>query len=592
MKRLQFSLGPVQSFVSQARRTRDLWAGSFLLSYLSGQAMDATIRHQGKIVFPIVTDGSGHISDPLLEAIHHNKLPGPRIGTLPNRFAAEIPGDFQPLWCVEAVQRSWAMIAEAVWTHFVAPAAHLGSQTRAIWDRQIAHFWEVQWVLGEDPDLLDRRKNWRSHVYPGEAGRKCRMMPQWQEISGHGSDPRKRDAFWKAIRTKTDRLDLEDGEELSAMALVKRLFPRVANHAIGWPVQVSYRSTVDFAVQPWVREQCRVNADLCVKFAETAKPFHTRKSLPPSLEAIGNTQPALKGFLQVDANALNRHTLLNEALWEPNTAPLRASLAEQLRAFRSYPDTYYAVLLMDGDHLGRLLRQRDVRDVSRALAHFTEGVPAIVSRHDGELIYAGGDDVLALFTVVDAVTAAQALHDLYQAVIQDMGTVSAAIVYAHAHAPLTEVIHHAHHVLDHIAKNRNGRNSLALSVWNSSGPDTTWVTRWDYLADTQGHHLNCLVQRVGSQMSSQFLFKIRDLESKLSAMPDDDLWEHLMTYELNQTRHDTVHAEDKTPAQIISREIVQLSHGTQRPDPPGSVSPYQDLLYVIHFLAKRERSHV
>ncbi len=36
---LQFTLGPVQGFVAQARRTRDFWAGSFLLSYLTGKAM-------------------------------------------------------------------------------------------------------------------------------------------------------------------------------------------------------------------------------------------------------------------------------------------------------------------------------------------------------------------------------------------------------------------------------------------------------------------------------------------------------------------------------------------------------------------------
>ncbi|MDQ3773077.1 MAG: hypothetical protein M3461_01130 [Pseudomonadota bacterium] len=31
---LHFTLGPVQGFVAQARRTRDLWGGSFLLSWL------------------------------------------------------------------------------------------------------------------------------------------------------------------------------------------------------------------------------------------------------------------------------------------------------------------------------------------------------------------------------------------------------------------------------------------------------------------------------------------------------------------------------------------------------------------------------
>ena len=34
-KYFHFTLGPVQSFVAQARRTRDFWAGSFLLSWLA-----------------------------------------------------------------------------------------------------------------------------------------------------------------------------------------------------------------------------------------------------------------------------------------------------------------------------------------------------------------------------------------------------------------------------------------------------------------------------------------------------------------------------------------------------------------------------
>ena len=63
-----FTLGPVQGFVSQARRTRDLWAGSFLLSYLSGHAMKAIIDAGGTIVFPKVSEADT-ITDPLLAAI-------------------------------------------------------------------------------------------------------------------------------------------------------------------------------------------------------------------------------------------------------------------------------------------------------------------------------------------------------------------------------------------------------------------------------------------------------------------------------------------------------------------------------------------
>ena len=48
-----FTLGPVQGFVAQARRTRDFWAGSFLLSWLAGVAICAVEKQGGEIIFPI-----------------------------------------------------------------------------------------------------------------------------------------------------------------------------------------------------------------------------------------------------------------------------------------------------------------------------------------------------------------------------------------------------------------------------------------------------------------------------------------------------------------------------------------------------------
>ena len=46
---LMFSLGPVQTFIAQARKTRDLWIGSLLLSKLMEVAMDGI---KGEFIFP------------------------------------------------------------------------------------------------------------------------------------------------------------------------------------------------------------------------------------------------------------------------------------------------------------------------------------------------------------------------------------------------------------------------------------------------------------------------------------------------------------------------------------------------------------
>lgn len=64
-----FTIGPVQGFVAQARRTRDLWAGSFLLSWLAGQAMAAVFNQGGTITFPDVGTKSGSSGKRVLRGV-------------------------------------------------------------------------------------------------------------------------------------------------------------------------------------------------------------------------------------------------------------------------------------------------------------------------------------------------------------------------------------------------------------------------------------------------------------------------------------------------------------------------------------------
>ena len=51
---LSFSLGPVQTFIAAARTIRDLWAGSYLLSWLTFQAMRPLLDEVGPSAFPLV----------------------------------------------------------------------------------------------------------------------------------------------------------------------------------------------------------------------------------------------------------------------------------------------------------------------------------------------------------------------------------------------------------------------------------------------------------------------------------------------------------------------------------------------------------
>ena len=51
-----FSVGPVQSFISKARKTQDLYAGSFILSYLCRTGMNKIVEYGSEIILPDPTN--------------------------------------------------------------------------------------------------------------------------------------------------------------------------------------------------------------------------------------------------------------------------------------------------------------------------------------------------------------------------------------------------------------------------------------------------------------------------------------------------------------------------------------------------------
>lgn len=599
MRALHFTLGPVQGFVSQARRTRDLLSGSFILSYLAGQAMWTVIEHGGSIDFPYVHEGK-NLHDELLKAIDWvHKHPGQRlsdgpfIGSLPNRFQAKIPEEFSPKLCVQAVNDAWRNIAEVVWDEFMATPSQLGKDTRGIWDRQIDGFWDVAWVIGADVDLLDKRKNWRSYVPAVEPGDQCSLMGNRQELSGYvRSKPDRRkaqDKFWQAVREKCHDLDIQEGERLSAVALVKRLFPRVAERSIGWNLPVSYPSTMDFAVAHWLAEVLEdsvprsMNSEKNVNAAARALSDYAYKlGVPrgeeyqrlPVVELASRRSPVGQ-LAYADPGIFYLPSLANSRHWADQTDSIRREVSGALKTLCELtgdkPHPFYAVLLMDGDSMGALLNDfpthRDT--VSRSLDVFTSKVNGLVSGHNGKTIYAGGDDVLALFPLEDAVEAAVALQLAYQDAFQtcsgirpiseafdqrslgERGTISAAIIYAHHHVPFQPVIQQAHRLLDEVAKEQVGRNALAIQVWKPSGNTLIWAAPWEVvrygheydegtiLEELVARFLDKEGARIG-QYSSQFFYKIRDQFERvggLFAEPTvDDQFVKLLTAEYLKTR--------------------------------------------------------
>jgi len=533
---LHFTLGPVQGFVAQARRTRDLWGGSFLLSWLSGQAMKAVIEHGGTIIFPRVTDNDGRPTDALLRAIMDESGDSQiAIGSLPNRFKAQVAADFDPKLCRKAVLDAWQRVADTVFETFLAPVVGQDSPTEAIWRRQVTTFWETAWVKGEDPGdgsdntWLDARKNWRSHRPSDEGGDHCTIMGEWQELSGYirARQSAHQDSFWDALRQRAgiSSLDLRPGERLCAIALIKRLFPRVARQAIGWPLDtVNWPSTSYMAAVPWIRAAWDAAQAEAEAYAEAVRQAGAKGLYGERATEIACLSDIPARFRGLDGRMYYPHLLdrANDLLADGHT--LGESLNKLHKATLENGgegiSSFYALLLMDGDRLGALLRTLPPSEVSQGLGRFTRQVPDIVAQHNGVTIYAGGDDVLALLPLPDALSAAEALCQAYRQQFPETvgATISAAIVYAHQTLPLLDVLAEAHHQLDVVAKEGNGRDSLAVSVLKGGTRNCQWVTSWPGADEV--NVLNILRELVDEfrqrpEFSSRMLYVLRDRFGRL-----------------------------------------------------------------------------
>lgn len=544
MKELHFTIGPVQSFVAQARRTRDLWAGSFLLSWLSAHAMNCVINDcKGEIVFPNTA------KDELLLAVSGRKDLAPIIGSLPNRFVALLSDEATPSVVAEAVHGAWSKLAHGVFDKYIKPVTPYGNETENIWNTQTSNFWEIAWAVGSDSALLDRRKNWRTHVPSAFQGEQCTMMADWQELSGflRIRNRKEQDDFWTAVRVQNgiSEMELGQNERLCSIAFIKRFFHSVSDDCIGWRVNVAnWPGTPYMAAVPFLSKAMRESPEECNSYqrivaescsgafrGEWMTQIASIKEFPYSSNpirgldgdffyqsAISDSTSRIPGLGETDS--AKRQTVL-QAL---------ATLQEKVKCKAS---PYYAILLMDGDRLGKKLQDAKEKSpvISEALALFTRGVPACISEHDGVTVYAGGDDVLAILPLTKAIDAAVAVKKLYLEAFNSVDldeciastcTISAGIAFAHFAQPFTDVLREAHWLLDGVAKNpgHGDRNALAAGVYKSGSLHSLWISKWDKAENMSGL-LSCLSQSQCDQgiLSNSFLYRFRKIVQLLDDKP-------------------------------------------------------------------------
>lgn len=557
-----FSVGPVQAFIAQARKTQDLYGGSRLLSHLAATAI-TTAQEQGiAITYPYRYLTGGSTDDQ----------------NIPNQFAGtyEGAGNLATIGQAieDAVRNRFTHLAQQALQKLQAPP-HFDQQS---YFAQINSHLEITWFFiphtpatyAHDYQTAERifggLKNIRTFAQLPEKGRKCnldgeRNVKVYRKTKDETDTDRllatklfttkEQICLWEHDDEQTRYKLLQTGEGLSAVSFLKRWFEYDKQE---------FPSTANIALYDFF--------NWCAN-----KPQYLHH-LQAIAICLGKT-PNFYQSLYTIANEIN-----GQVFYEENHTPkffdqqglpdggLNCVRQQVQKLPAGRLQKYYAVLSFDGDNMGKIMtgsflkpdKQNEYllpfqKETSRLLTEFARKVTEIVKFPQGKVVYAGGDDCLALIN----------LNHLYNVLLQVQGefhrtvnsplqqtfadvlkpgfnfTFSAGIAIAHYKTPLGITLQKAHS-LQNTAKETGGRNAFAIGVLKKSGETHQTCFKWEQLP-----HLQTITQHLQADNFSDTF--IRSLNRELELFVEMDGF-------INQIEN----------ANFIRLEMQRLLERSKKPD--------------------------
>lgn len=452
---LKIQIGPVQEFISQARSTRDLWSGSYLLSWLVAKGILHLLQQHGaEMIFPHPK------RQPLLMQPPPDDQPQKLLTpNLSNIIVAVLPGKTAEAAAAaakeaaQAMRDEWANIARAVWAERHALHLRDDETGRARFDAQVAHHLAISWQVTPLPQAAgdpagDYQEAYRRNGWQLDAVRQTRAFAAWaaggweltaeekDSLSGREEAVAGGKEWRESLASPYSHL-FKHNDHLGAVNLIKRVW------------HLAYLNGIP-------------------PFGAVVQKFKIR-----STRAIAARE-------DVDDDDENVELKTGEK--------------------------YLAAIAFDGDAIGQWLDgsllppgmplRKFHEEFSRCLSAFAlEDARCIVEdQHQGLLIYAGGDDVVALVPADVALACAQALRTAFRAATssitgeardevtkqprQRQPDASAGIAVAHFKFPLQDLIREAQ-AAERRAKNDLGRSAFAITLLKRSGETEKWGAQWE-----------------------------------------------------------------------------------------------------------------
>lgn len=472
------TIGPVQSFIAAARKSRDLWAASHLLSELSRYAAQELKALNATLIFPAQEELDKH------EVV--------------NRILARIETDQPAATGAALEQRIREYLhkeAEQCFQQIEGLKKETDARKHAL--DQIDELLEITWACVKESGNY---QNDRNAVEQALAARKATRdfgQPRYKaEVPKSSIDglresvipehyyPRPSDSETERRRKERELLKYfgaKPSERLSGVDLLKRHLP-------GEDDVTNFPSTSHIAALPWLARHALSSKSAFEAYVKDIQQYFAQNAQPAKInqEHIN----LLQGY---DASILFEERLA-EDVGEAELAEARSRLHELYEAIGSRPEPYYAILHADGDRMGKVIDNLAAQGIeahqqfSRSLGSFAAGVRTLVEGLDyrGALVYAGGDDVLAFVPLDTVLACACELAQRFAATLSAYTaidgnktiapTLSVGIAIVHHIEPLSAALDLARQA-EKAAK--RSRNALAIILSKRSGADTTISGGWD-----------------------------------------------------------------------------------------------------------------
>lgn len=458
-----FTIGPVQSFIAQARKTQDLYAGSYILSELM------------KFAHKYITDNDKNAEIIFPQLTKHNI-------SATHRILAIITDTTICKKLEESIRNELLNIARKI---------KLINDNYTNCEFQLKDFLQVYWIAKEIENeefnykeiesLLGSVKNIRVFQHYAETGRKCSLCGERNALF-IGKSENKPSFTEKAIEIESFLVNPREG--LCAVCATKRFHE----------TPIKFPSTAEIA-QLDIKE-----------IIENNPSFKLYKSLFKEkfdYQLLYKENITLKYF--------KKHNLIDFKIDQKSIEELTKNIFLVLKEKKLKQKKYYALLQFDGDSMGALMAGDFLEDKNQFCKEYQKNISELLSEFSfwakrfvdgenddkirkGQTVYAGGDDFLAFINLEYLFDTLTTLRKEFKKQVNDKiqenyklkkdFTFSAGICIAHYKIPLKVVLDYTRQ-MEKTAKKIDGKDALAIAVIKHSGEINKSVLKWNNGQNTE-----------------------------------------------------------------------------------------------------------